>query len=53
LAHVQARRHAGWFTGTCSGGFCGSQMPLGGELSVDVRDSIRFWIASGAANDCP
>ena len=43
----------GWFTGTCSGGFCGSQMPLGGELSVDVRDAIRFWIASGAANDCP
>jgi hypothetical protein len=43
----------GWFTGTCSGGFCGSRMPLGGELSVDVRDAIRFWIASGAANDCP
>ena len=43
----------GWFSGTCGGGFCGSQMPLGGELSVDVRDAIRFWIANGAANDCP
>ena len=43
----------GWFVGTCGGGFCGAQMPLGGELSLDVRDAIRFWIASGAANDCP
>ena len=42
-----------WFVGTCGGGFCGSQMPLGGELSVDVRDAIRFWILEGAANDCP
>jgi hypothetical protein len=42
-----------WFLGVCSGGFCGQQMPLGGELPLDVRDTIRFWIVSGAANDCP
>ena len=42
-----------WFTAMCSGGFCGQQMPLGGALSVDVRDAIRFWISNGATNDCP
>lgn len=42
-----------WFNAMCSGGFCGQQMPLGGELSVDVRDAIRLWIENGAANDCP
>jgi hypothetical protein len=43
-----------WFTAMCSGGFCGSQMPLGGDpLSTEVRDAIRDWIEDGALNDCP
>jgi hypothetical protein len=42
------------FTGSCGGGFCGSQMPLGGDpLSMEVRDAIRTWIMNGATNDCP
>ncbi len=44
----------GSFSGMCSGGFCGSQMPLGGDpLSMEVRDAIRQWIMDGAVNDCP
>lgn len=44
----------GGFSAMCSGGFCGSQMPLGGDpLSLDVRDAIRSWISNGALNDCP
>jgi hypothetical protein len=43
-----------WFTLMCQGGFCGSQMPLGGQpLSQAVRDTIRTWISNGAVNDCP
>jgi hypothetical protein len=42
-----------WFDPMCGGMFCGSQMPLGGELPVDVRDAIRAWITNGAVNDCP
>ncbi|MFN8642641.1 MAG: hypothetical protein U0802_13690 [Candidatus Binatia bacterium] len=37
----------------CGGGFCGAQMPLGGELSSTCATRSRFWIASGAANDYP
>ncbi|HJQ83529.1 MAG TPA: FG-GAP-like repeat-containing protein [Candidatus Binatia bacterium] len=43
----------GSFTAQCQAMFCGSQMPLGGALSPEVRDAIRAWIAWGAANDCP
>jgi hypothetical protein len=44
----------GGFTAMCSGMFCGSQMPLGGDpLSMEVRDAIRTWIMNGAINDCP
>jgi hypothetical protein len=44
----------GGFTAMCSGMFCGSQMPLGGDpLAVEVRDAIRTWIMDGALNDCP
>jgi hypothetical protein len=41
----------GWFA--CEGGFCGQQMPLGGELPLATRDAIRTWITNGAVNDCP
>jgi hypothetical protein len=44
----------GGFTAQCLGGFCGSQMPLGGPfLDAGTRDLIRTWISSGATNDCP
>jgi hypothetical protein len=43
----------GMFTAQCQGGFCGSQMPLGGMLAADVRDAIRTWIDTGAVDDCP
>jgi hypothetical protein len=44
----------GWFNPMCQGGFCGSQMPLGGPpLVPEVRDAIRAWISQGAVNDCP
>jgi hypothetical protein len=42
-----------WFTAQCQSGFCGSQMPLGGELPLNTRNAIRAWITNGAANDCP
>ncbi len=42
------------FTASCIGGSCGSQMPANeSPLSSAVRDVIRTWIATGAANDCP
>jgi hypothetical protein len=41
------------FNALCSGGFCGSQMPIGTPLSTEVRDAIRAWITNGAVNDCP
>ena len=41
------------FDAQCTGGFCGSTMPLTQpQLSPGVRDSIRAWITNGAANDC-
>lgn len=42
----------GGFTAQCVGGFCGSQMPLGGELTLTVRNALRQWIIDGAVNDC-
>ena len=42
------------FNAQCTGGSCGSQMPIGQpQLPLSVRDSIRTWITNGAANDCP
>jgi hypothetical protein len=44
----------GNFTAQCTGGSCGSQMPLGqSPLPAAVRDAIRTWITNGAVNDCP
>jgi len=43
-----------WFTASCTGMFCGQQMPLGGPfLGLDQRDAIRAWIDDGAVSDCP
>jgi len=42
------------FDAQCPGGSCGSQMPLNQpQLPLSVRDAIRAWISTGAANDCP
>ena len=42
------------FDAQCVGGSCGGRMPLNRpQLSAGVRDTIRAWIANGAANDCP
>jgi polyvinyl alcohol dehydrogenase (cytochrome) len=42
------------FNAQCTGGSCGSQMPIGQpQLSQGVRNSLRTWIMNGAANDCP
>jgi len=39
----------GAFDASCTGGDCGSSMPLGGSLlPLITRDSIRAWISSGA-----
>jgi len=44
----------GWFSPMCTGEYCGSQMPLGGQpLSAEVRAAISTWISNGAVNDCP
>jgi hypothetical protein len=53
LMHKLDNTHS-WFNAMCTGGFCGSQMPLGGPfLNLPTRNAIRAWITNGAENDCP
>jgi hypothetical protein len=39
------------FAASCGGMGCQDTMPMGFEMSVDERDTIRRWIAQGAQNN--